>query len=118
MRKRTSLLALCVLIVGPVLAAESVTLSDPTRPDGGGAVAVVPVGPVLQSTMVSAGRKLAIISGRLVGIGETVGRATVTDIRPYEVTLTQGDRETHLRLVPKLDTNAHPRQASHDVTDQ
>ena len=116
MRNRTFLLALCTLLAGPAFASEPVMLSDPTRPDGGGA-AVVPAGPVLQSTMVSAGRKLAIISGRLVGVGETVGRATVTDIRPYEVTLKQGDRETHLRLVPKLDTNAHPQQASHDLTD-
>ena len=115
MVKRLSLLVLCVLLTGPALATESAVLVDPTRPDGGG-VAAVAVGPVLQSTMVSAGRKLAIISGRVVGIGETVGRARVTDIRPYEVTLKQGNHETHLRLIPRLDTNMNTMRGSHEPT--
>lgn len=108
---------LCALLAGPALAqGPSAALVDPTRPDGG--ASYVPAGPVLQSTMVSPGRKLAIISGRVVVIGENVGRAIVTDIRPYEVTLTQGGRETHLRVVPRLDRNTHFNQATHDHTDR
>ena len=109
---------LCALLTTPALANEpwSGALVDPTRPDGGGDY--VPAGPVLQSTMVSSGRRLAIISGRVVGIGEAVGRATVVDIRPYEVTLKQGDRETHLRVVPKLDKTTNARQGNHDRVDR
>lgn len=103
---------LCALLAVPAAASESSNLVDPTRPDGGGVYA--PTGPVLESTMVSAGRKLAIIDGRVVGVGGRVGSATVTDIGPYQVILTHAGHETHLRLVPKIDKNANAAQGAHD----
>lgn len=61
-----------------------------------------PVGPVLQSTLVSPQRKSAVISGRSVKIGDTFEGALITDITPYEVRLSKGGTQTSLRLLPKL----------------
>ncbi|MCK7577903.1 MAG: hypothetical protein MZV65_20445 [Chromatiales bacterium] len=36
-------------------------------------------------------------------VGDRVGDAVVVDIRPYEVILNRGGRESRLRLVPRLD---------------
>lgn len=85
-------------------------LSDPTQPadyspsgtGGGGVVTERPQGPVLQSTFVAPGRKRAVIDGKAVGVGDKIHDARVVDIRPYEVVLRQGDRQTSLRLMPQL----------------
>jgi hypothetical protein len=77
---------------------------DPTRPwSGVPDEAPVYGGPVLQSTLVSDSRREAMISGRKVRIGDRVGAAVVADIRPYEVVLKQDNRETRLRLTPRLE---------------
>jgi hypothetical protein len=101
--------------IGTMIAALSVSvvasaddrfagIVDPTRPADTRVVEVEPVsvGPVLQSTMIAPGTKRAVISGKTYTVGERVGSATVTDIRPYEVVLDQGGREQRLRLVPSL----------------
>lgn len=100
------------LIVGWMLLAHAGTasaLSDPTQPadyspsgTGGGVVVERPRGPVLQSTFVAPGRKRAVIDGKAVGVGDKIHDAHVVDIRPYEVVLRQGDRQTSLRLMPQL----------------
>ena len=76
-------------------------LPDPTRPSGwqgggGGSTGV-------QSILISPQRKVAVVNGRTVSIGDRVGDAVVVDIRPYEVILSRGGRESRLRLVPRLD---------------
>jgi len=85
------------------------TLPDPTRPAdySGGATAAArverPSGPVLQSTLVSPLHKRAVIDGKSVGVGDSINGVRVIDIRPYEVILRRGERETtSLRLMPKL----------------
>lgn len=83
-------------------------LADPTRPytAGTGPTVTTPTpevtGPVLQSTMISPTGRRAVISGRTYHVGEKIGGAVITDIQPYEVTLKRGDRETRLRLFPRL----------------
>jgi MSHA biogenesis protein MshK len=80
-------------------------LSDPTRPSSGWdaeAYSHPSSGPVLQSTIIAPGKRRAIINGRSLAVGDKVGGAVITGIRPYEVTLTQAGRETRLRLLPKL----------------
>ena len=81
--------------------------SDPTQPMGhtvtsSHAVPSQPKGPVLQSTLVSPQRRLAVISGKQVQVGDTVNGAVVTEISQYEVRIKQKGRETTLRLLPKL----------------
>lgn len=102
--RASSLLVLAALLA-PSLAGAS-PLPDPTRPadapiaraNGGTAAA----GPVLQSTLVSPTRRVAVIDGRTVGVGDKVHGATVVDIQPYEVRIHQNGRDARLRMLPRL----------------
>ena len=98
-------LAAATATASSAMAANS--LADPTRPSTRAAPSTVPVepvpqGPVLQSTLVAPERKVAVISGTRVKIGDVYEGARVVDIRPYEVLLSRGGHETRLRLMPKL----------------
>lgn len=104
MRLACLIIAFTSALAGTI--AHASTLTDPTqpmdfiaRPRG---AAPVPAGPVLQSTMVSPDRKVAVISGKTVKVGDTFDGAVITDITPYEVRMTRGGRETSLRMLPKL----------------
>jgi hypothetical protein len=52
------------------------------------ALAPVPVRPVVRTILYSSGRRLAIVNGRIVGIGEAVGDYTVADIEKDAVVFT------------------------------
>jgi hypothetical protein len=43
-----------------------------------------------------------VISGRTYTVGDKFGSGRITDIQPYEVVVKNADRETRLRLLPKL----------------
>lgn len=83
---------------------------DPTRPIGRAPSAPpVPREPVvehrrdeLEATFISAARKLALINGRYVAVGDKVGDAVVAEIRAYEVVLTSRHGQRVLRMVPRL----------------
>jgi MSHA biogenesis protein MshK len=88
-------------------AAAAAGLPDPTRPPSalmaaeGAAVAVGQ--PVLQSVMISPARRVAIISGQAVALGQTYGGARVTRITENEVVLRNGSDAQVLRLFPDLE---------------
>jgi MSHA biogenesis protein MshK len=97
--------------------AGAENLPDPTQPATPGSVtsggAVVSSGPVLQSVMISTGRRVAVISGQAVKLGEKYGDLQVIRITESEVVL-QGEGGTQtLRLYPgvekKLTSRAEPR---------
>ncbi len=102
--------ALCALAA--FLAASSATqaalaqpLADPMRPpaapapEQAGGEAATPQ-PRLQSVLISPSRRLAVIDGRVVRLGERVGDATLAAISESQVVLQRaGGRET-LRLNP------------------
>lgn len=100
-----SVLAMLLIMIAlaPTYAGP---LSDPTQPIGFATRRAgplqAPTGPVLQSTMVSHDRKVAVISGKTVKVGDTFDGAVVTDITPYEVRMTRGGREISLRMLPRL----------------
>ena len=81
--------------------ADMGDLPDPTRPHRASTGGAPPSG--VQSILISPQRKVAVVHGRTVTVGDRVGDAVVTDIRPYEVILNRGGRESHLRLVPRMD---------------
>lgn len=88
--------------VSPAGAADSYdSLPDPTRPSGWQGREATPAG--VQSILISPQRKVAVVHGRTVTIGDRIGDAVVVDIRPYEVILNRGGRESRMRLVPRLD---------------
>jgi hypothetical protein len=86
------------------LADDLAGLADPTQPLYGAATggAQRPVGSALQSTFISASQRRAVINGRTYKVGDKYGGGTITDIQPFEVVVKKTDRETRLRLLPKL----------------
>jgi hypothetical protein len=81
-------------------------LVDPTQPaysgTSGGTAASKPAGPLLQSTFISTSQRRAVISGKSYKVGDKFGGGVIADIQPYEVVLKKTNRETRLRLLPKL----------------
>lgn len=99
-RKRLAFACAAALMAAATTATAGWDLPDPTRPSyiAGGD------GLTLQSIIVSPGRRLAVIDGRAVKVGDRVGGAVVTDIWPYEVRLRRGGKEIALHLVSPLAT--------------
>lgn len=95
-----------VIATGPVGAEP---LLDPTRPPGaamsgenGGEIE--PAGPVLQSVMLSSGRKMAVISGQAVRVGEKFGDATLVRVSDQEAVLRAGDGAMQvLKMYPAVE---------------
>lgn len=89
---------------------QAETLLDPTRPPAelgvaGGAEmeGMTAKGPILQSVLISAGRKSAIIGGQMVRLGGKYGEARVVRITENEVILKTGTLTETLRLFPDVD---------------
>jgi len=96
------------------------SLPDPTRPasaSGESAPSVVQ-GLVLQSVLIAPQRRLAVINGRTLAIGERFDGVTVIDIQPHEVVLKRASGELTLRLVPRYvsrstNTSSTPENEHH-----
>jgi MSHA biogenesis protein MshK len=94
---------------GPACAQAN----DPTRPpaaalagEPGEGADLLPVGPRLQSVLIGYGtppRKLAVIDGKAVRVGDKVGAATVQAISAREVVLRTGHEHQVLKLYPDAD---------------
>lgn len=95
------------LLSGGIAAAQAQTLRDPTRPPGTSAIRTVPGiatgGLVLQSILISPERKAAVISGKVVGPGESVDGYVLVAIAENEAVLRNGDKIRRLRLYPSVD---------------
>lgn len=98
------------LVCLPVLAgmAHAQELRDPTQPPSTAASATAASatgqsadGQVLQSILLSKGRRVATISGRVYRAGDRVGRARLVSISPGEVALAEGGRIRVLKLMPE-----------------
>ena len=97
-------LLLCASCAWP--AAFGQALRDPTEPPSGAAArggAQSAPEAVLQSVIVSGGRRLALIGGRTYQTGERVGDATVVSISSSEVILRDASGTRVLRLHPHLE---------------
>jgi MSHA biogenesis protein MshK len=99
----------CLLgvLLASVAAAQSAPLADPTRPPS--AVESVsneiaaPAGPRLQSVLISPSRRLAVIDGKTVGLGDKFGAATLEAVSETGVVLKYSDRRETLRLNPGVE---------------
>lgn len=93
-----------VLLVGMLLCAPvtAQTVHDPTEPTriGGTVSPAAPSKPRwrLESTLVASDRRIASINGKVVGVGDRINDATVTDIQPHAVRLRVNGRTIELRL--------------------
>lgn len=79
-------------------------MADPTRPGYARNQVGEPThfGPNLQFTIISAGERRAMISGRLYRIGDRFGDGVIAQIEPYEVVVEAGKGERRFRIVPKI----------------
>jgi len=104
--KRT-LMPLGVLVLACAARAQPAPLADPTRPpviepERAGAAAK-PVGPQLQSILISPSRRVAVIDGSAVSVGEKLGDATVSAISEGAVVLRYAGRKETLHLLPGVE---------------
>ena len=98
------------LILGPgPYLAQAQALSDPMRPPAfaapGGAAGEQTSGGglVLQSTLLSNGRRIAMIDGKPMNVGDRIGGARIMSIDPGAVTLREANTTTVLRLYPGVE---------------
>ncbi len=107
MRKRMLAWLAAVIAALPVAAAEAQVLVDPTRPPASvakpGAVEDAPVGTQLQSVLISTRRRLAVINGTTVALGDMIGEARVVKITETEVVLKTGEETEVLKMYPGIE---------------
>ena len=102
---RTWMFGLGLTAMTAVGAADPfANMPDPTRPngwqDGGGSTAKQ--GLILQGTTVSASRRIAVINGQRLAVGDHVQGATLVEVQPFQVRLQRDGRDITLRLTPPL----------------
>ena len=91
------------LVAGNCLAQE---LQDPMRPPsfsvqpGGEAADATQFGPVLQSTLLSNGRRIAMIDGKPMKVGDKLGDGRIVAIDPASVTVREGKTTRVLEMFP------------------
>lgn len=99
--RHIAMTAVAALLLSTGVAAAE--LVDPTRPSHVRAPSEnktvrAPAWHV-ESIIVSPTRRLAVVNGRLVGVGDRVGGAKVTEILPYEVQLEYQGEARRVSLV-------------------
>ena len=99
------------LLTGMFPLAAAGTLADPTRP-GNAALfsANRDYGPannawVLNSTLVGAERRVAVINGKHVSEGESIDNATVLQIGKLDVLIMSAGKRITLKLLPDIVNN-------------
>jgi MSHA biogenesis protein MshK len=95
-------------------SAGAQALTDPTRPPNASAPAGAAQetgGPQLQSVLISPRRRLAIINGTMVSLGDMLGEAKVVKISETEVVLRKGEETEVLKLFPGVDKQAARRSS-------
>ncbi len=104
-RVHLALLVACL----PAAAALAQSLPDPTRPPQAGDLAMSASGAssrlgVLQSVMIADGVREAIVSGRVVHVGDRYDGAQVLKITEDEVVLRTSEGMQTLKLYPGIET--------------
>ncbi len=100
-------IATLLLASGVTTISQAEMLTDPTRPPVvlgvRGADTSVASGPVLQSVLISPMRRVAVISGHTVRVGDKVEGMTVVRIMDGAVALQDGKTVKILKLFPGID---------------
>jgi MSHA biogenesis protein MshK len=96
-----------------MVSASAQQLQDPTRPPqiiSQEVGAANTDGPVLQSVLISPGRRMAIISGQQVKLGEQFGSAKLISVSETQVVLRNGGELQTLKLFPDITKRRVPSQ--------
>lgn len=108
---RAGLLAVALLV--SVAQAALDDLPDPTRPGGlsRGGEPVAGSELVLQSVLIAANRRIAVINGQKLAVGDRIRDQEVIEIRTSEVVLRRAGRERVLKLLPRplVDKSTGPK---------
>jgi len=92
----------CTVLAG---AAQAQDLGDPMQPSmyapAGAAGSGLSGDQGLQAIILSQGRRLAVINGKVYKVGEQVGEARLLSISAGEVTLRDAGKTRVLKLVPE-----------------
>lgn len=110
-----------LIALGIVLSASQAvlaqTLSDPMRPPAAVSVGQETTASAsrLQSVLISSSRRVAVIDGRAVTLGERVGNAIVVAIAPSEVTLQRGAEYQTLKLHAGTEKKPRPERPARKV---
>jgi MSHA biogenesis protein MshK len=107
---KTAALVLLLAVGQPAAGQE---LVDPTRPPNSpapGAQDGAPAGTQLQSVLIAPGRRIAIINGKSVALGDTLGESKVVKITETEVVLQKGDETEVLKMFPGVDKQSVKRR--------
>ena len=93
--------------------AQAQALFDPMRPPAFAAPAGAATGEqawggglVLQSTLLSKGRRIAMIDGKPMKVGDRIGRARIISIDPRAVTLREANTTRVLQLYPGVEVTS------------
>ncbi len=110
-----SRLLICVAGVFLAWAAQGAPFADPTRPPDaapGGAAPGGPssLGPRLESVLIAPDRRLAVISGQQVRLGEKFGDGHVVRITESEVVIRSGEGTETLKLLPEAEKRLRSRR--------
>ena len=100
-------IALAGMLITAAATATAQGLADPTRPPAAlavpGSAAAASGGPVLQSVMMSPGRKVAMISGQMVALGGRYGSARLVRLTDSEAELRDGAETIVLSLYAQVE---------------
>lgn len=105
----TPCLLLCGLLLVPLPARADdpmAGLPDPTRPENlvqarQAARSVDITRLVLESTLVSPERRLAVVNGKTLAVGDNIDDVKITAITPFEVTAYRNGQQLRMRLLPR-----------------
>src|SRR5437763_10205231 len=100
-------------LLGAIAAGAAIAqggLADPTRApsvvpqveSAGGTAAPAQAARRLQSVLISGTRKLAVIDGKTVALGEKIDGATLVEVAETGVTLRRGEEVQTLRMHPNV----------------
>jgi MSHA biogenesis protein MshK len=119
--KPVTMAAICLLASLSDGLVQAVELADPTRPPAslapdGSQYGDKPAGePQLQSVLISPIRRIAVISGQTVALGEKFGEARVEKITETEVVLRNGQDMQVLKLFPNVEKRHKPARSGGDA---
>ena len=96
-----------LLLLAASAGAQAQGFIDPTRPFSAAAADHPEAAPStqLQSVLIAAGRRVAVVNGQVVRLGGQIGDATVVKIEPTAITLRRGGEIEILRMYAGIEKN-------------
>jgi len=94
------------------IAARAAPLGDPTRPpqaEGDAAGAGAAAQDRVETILIAPDRRLAVIGGRIVRVGDLIGGARVVRIRESGVTVRRDGVDEELPLLQGIEKKRRPR---------